>query len=261
MRGAKGVYAILAAFVAFASVGCDHLPGKPGFRPETQTPHQTHNFAILYKTNCSACHGEQGRNGASFSLNNPVYLAWAGRDTLRNIVANGVPHRLMPAFGPSGGGLLTDKQVDEIVDGMMGHWGQPKVLGDQAPPAYAAAMGDAAAGKAVFQTYCARCHGADGKGLPTGGDAVNGSIVDPSYLALISSRGLRDIVVAGMPDEKMPDWRGDVPGKPMTDSEVGDVVAWLVSHRTSYPGTLISPAQKRQKMATHAPAKQSGSRR
>ncbi len=247
---------LMAGMFAFAGVGCNHLPGKPGFRPETQRPDQTRDFAVLYKTNCSACHGEQGKGGPALPLNNPVYLAWAGPDAIRDIVANGVPHRLMPAFGPSGGGLLTDEQVGDIVDGMMNHWGKPNVLDGQNPPAYLPpGAGDATQGKAVFQTYCASCHGADGNGLRRGGTNVYGSIMDPSYLALISSRGLRDIVVAGMPGENMPDWRGDAPGKPMTDREVTDVVAWLVSHRTSYPGAFVSPAEKQQSMATDAPAR------
>jgi mono/diheme cytochrome c family protein len=254
--------AVLAVAIALASTGCDHLPGKPGFRPETQRPDQTHDFAVLYKTNCSACHGDQGKNGPAFPLNNPVYLAWAGHDAIRDIVANGVANRLMPAFASSAGGLLTGEQVEDIVNGMMTHWGQQNILNGQTLPAYTPSTErDAAQGKDVFQSYCARCHGADGKGLSAGIDNVPGSIVDPSYLALISSRGLRDIVVAGMPGEKMPDWRGDVAGKPMTEKDVTNVVAWLVSHRTSYPGTFVSPAVVHEKEAKKAREKSTGSRR
>jgi cytochrome c oxidase cbb3-type subunit 3/ubiquinol-cytochrome c reductase cytochrome c subunit len=53
---------------------------------------------------------------------------------------------------------------------------------------------------------------------------------------------LRDIVVAGLPGEGMPDWRGDRSGKPMTDKEVTDVVAWLGSHRVQFPGQPFSSA-------------------
>ncbi|MHB8301283.1 MAG: c-type cytochrome [Acidobacteriaceae bacterium] len=234
----------MAAGLMFTLGGCKHLPGKPGFRPETMRPDQTHGFEILYKTNCSACHGDQGRNGPALPLNNPVYLAWAGHDAMIGIVSNGVPHRPMPAFGPSGGGMLTDRQVEDIVSGMMQHWGQPGALNGASAPSYSPkASGDVAQGKAAFATYCARCHGADGKGVSGGSPKVAGSIVDPSYLALIGRQGLRDIVVAGLPGEDMPDWRGDVAGKPMTDKEVTDVVAWLVSQRTTYPGTFVPPAR------------------
>lgn len=238
----------LAAVLLLSVLGCNHLPGKPGFRPETQRPDQTHDFAVLYKTNCSACHGDDGRNGPAFSLNNPVYLVWAGHDAIQSIVSNGIPHRLMPAFGPGAGGLLTAEQVENIVDGMMEKWGKADVLNGQNAPEYnSETAGDPTRGEGVFQRDCARCHGADGKGLAGEPPRVPGSIVDPSYLALISSRGLRDIVVAGLPGQNMPDWRGDLPGQPMTVGEVTDVVAWLVSQRTPHPGTFVTPAEKRKK--------------
>jgi hypothetical protein len=69
---------ILSAAVALGAAGC-HPPGKPGFRPETMRPDQTLQFNVLYKSNCSACHGDQGLNGAGLPMDNPVYLAWAGR--------------------------------------------------------------------------------------------------------------------------------------------------------------------------------------
>lgn len=239
--------AIVCAVLSFGVLGCDHLPGKPGFRPETMRPDQTVDFAILYKSNCSACHGDRGSNGAALPLDNPVYLDWAGRDRILQIVANGVPQRLMPAFGKSGGGMLTDRQLQIIVDGMIARWGDHDALNGAHPPAYSAgSKGDAAAGRAAFASYCARCHGADGKGTArrntanhrstANQGAATGSIVDPTYLALISSQGLRDIVVSGLPGEGMPDWRGDATGKPMTDKEVTDVVAWMVSQRVRFPG-------------------------
>jgi mono/diheme cytochrome c family protein len=83
-------------------------------------------------------------------------------------------------------------------------------------------------GATVYQTYCAKCHGPEGKGGETGG-----SVVDASYLALVSDQGLRTAVIAGRVDLGMPDWRGYVPGKPMTDQEISDVVAWMASHHNN----------------------------
>jgi mono/diheme cytochrome c family protein len=237
---------IATALLTLGSVGCSHLPGKPGFRPETLRPDQTLGFTVLYQSNCSGCHGDSGLNGAALPLNNPVYLTWAGREHLIHIVANGVPQSAMPAFGRSGGGLLTDEQVEHIVDGMIAQWGKPDILNNTDPPAYTPMTeGDATQGKAAFQIYCARCHGADGKGISPGaqqGDAI-GSIVDPTYLALITDQGLRDIVVSGLPGEGMPDWRGDATGKSMTDRDVTDIVAWLASQRVQFPGQPFSKSR------------------
>ncbi|MEO6829424.1 MAG: c-type cytochrome, partial [Acidobacteriaceae bacterium] len=114
---------ILGALLAAGLAGCS--TGKPGINPETLRPDQEHDFATLYQQNCSACHGDNGKGGAALPLNNPVYLAWAGHDRIQQIVSNGVPQHLMPAFGMGGGGLLTSQQVEDIVHGMILHWGQP----------------------------------------------------------------------------------------------------------------------------------------
>ena len=75
------------------------------------------------------------------------------------------------------------------------------------------------AGKNVFAMACASCHGPEGRGGPKGG-----SIVDPSYLALVSDQGLRTTVMAGRPDLGMPDWRGYVTVVADADTHV-DVTA------------------------------------
>jgi mono/diheme cytochrome c family protein len=232
---------IVAAIFLLSSVGCDHPPGKPGFRPETMRPDQTVDFHVLYSSNCSACHGDRGLNGPALPLNNPVYLAWAGKEHVLPIVSSGKSLLSMHAFAQSDGGMLTDEQVNIIVDGMIAHWGKPGILNGTNSPGYSpTTKPDLAAGKTAFQAHCASCHGQNGTGPTATGSAakqrVTGSIVDPTYLSLISDRGLRDIVVAGLPGEGMPDWRGDGSGKPMTDKEVTDVVAWLGSHRVRFPG-------------------------
>ena len=68
------------------------------------------------------------------------------------------------------------------------------------------------------------------------------SIVDGSYLALVSDQNLRTTVIAGRPELGAPDWRGDVPGKPMSPEDVSDVVAWLAAQRTQFPGQPYSSA-------------------
>jgi cytochrome c oxidase cbb3-type subunit III len=42
-------------------------------------------------------------------------------------------------------------------------------------------------------------------------------------------------VITGRPELGAPDWRGNVPGKPMSEQEITDVVAWLVSQRAADP--------------------------
>jgi mono/diheme cytochrome c family protein len=87
----------------------------------------------------------------------------------------------------------------------------------------------------VYKTFCQHCHGPDGRGGPKGS-----SITNDSFLALVSDQGLRTTVIVGRPDLGAPDWRGNVPGRPMSDQEVTDVVAWLASQRAQIPGEQFS---------------------
>lgn len=238
---AQNLFSIAAvSLLTFATFGCNSAPGRPKAGPEVPRPDQIHDFAMLYKQNCAACHGENGSQGAATSLANPEYLSLVGGDTLLRITAKGVPGTLMPPFAQSAGGMLTDQQIQDLVNGMMHQWGKPTIFSGQNPPAYASTgTGDVQQGQQAFTTYCARCHGSDGTGIAgkdAGANASRGSIVDPSYLALVSDQSLRTTTIVGLPGQGMPDWRGDVPSHAMTDKEVTDIVAWLASHRTQFPG-------------------------
>jgi mono/diheme cytochrome c family protein len=228
---------LMAAGVAL--VGCNRIPGRPGPGPEVPRPDDVLDFRTLFKANCAACHGENGSSGAAIALANPVYLAIAGGDNLRHITANGVSGTLMPPFAKSAGGMLTDQQIQVLTRGMMQQWSRPDLLaGSSLPPYKSTLAGDSSRGQEAFGIYCAGCHGPAGEG--SSGDAKSGkskigSIVDGSYLALISDQGLRSIVIAGRPDEGMPDWRTHRT-QPMTDQQITDIVAWLASKRTNNPG-------------------------
>ena len=232
---------LAACALTLLCAGCKYVPGRPesvAIRPE-----QVVKFNVLYKQNCAACHGKDGKDGAAISLGNPVYLAFAGAGTIQKLTANGVSGTLMPAFAKSQGGMLTDKQVEILAQGMEAAWGNETLLAGQAVPPYVSSTADDSAHRQqAFATYCASCHGADGTGV-AGGKVPTGSLVDPAYLALISDQGLRSIIVAGEPGEGMPDWRSDINGagsRAMTNQEISDVVAWLSSHRVAAPGQPYS---------------------
>jgi hypothetical protein len=65
--------------------------------------------------------------------------------------------------------------------------------------------------------------------------------VDESFLNLVSDQYLRTIVIVGRPELGAPDWRGNVPGKPMSQQDVSDVVAWLSAQR---PKPALSSSTK-----------------
>jgi len=233
------IFSAVVSFVALSVLGCGKLPGKPGPEPEVARPDHVLDFDTLYKQNCVACHGDQKNPGPAIWLANPVYLATAGEGNIVEVLEHGRPGGLMPAFAQSGGGMLTDRQVQVLAKGMIAAWGKPDALSGMAAPTYKALLkADPAAGRKVFATYCASCHGANGDGA--GGD-VKGSIIDPAFLALVSDQNLRSIVIAGMnPD--MPNFHDQDPAHPLTDQNVTDVVAWVASHRTALAGAPLSEA-------------------
>jgi cytochrome c oxidase cbb3-type subunit III len=223
------VAVVMAALAACS--GCNSSPGRPKSDSEIIPPGQVIEFSLLYSQNCAGCHGANGKGGAAIALADPVFLAIADDSVIRRIAANGVPGTAMPAFAQSAGATLTDKQIDAVVSGIRS-WAKSGVLNNTIPPPYSSRTpGDPQRGAEAYRTYCSSCHGVDGRG-----GSKASSIVDGAYLALVSDQELRTIVIAGRPELGAPDWRGDVEGRPMSAEEVSDVVAWLTSHRTQFPG-------------------------
>src|SRR5258708_20435211 len=117
--------------------------------------------------------------------------------------------------------MLTDEQISGIVGGIRSRWNKHDAL-NPAPPSYnALAPGDPQRGMNVYDTYCSSCHGTAGRG-----GSKAGSIVDRSFLNLASDQYLRTIVIAGRPELGAPDWRGNLPGRPMCQQGLSDPVAW-----------------------------------
>jgi mono/diheme cytochrome c family protein len=213
----------MVCLVCACLAGC-RAPGKPGPNDIPQRPEQITNFATLYNSNCAACHGVDGKHGNAVSLANPAYLAYAGAQNIATITAQGIPGSLMPAFATESGGLLTDAQIRVLSQDMTTQWGRSLPAQASMPPYESKAIGNVQNGEAAYKTYCLRCHAAG-----------SGGILDPTYLALISNGGLRTLIVAGKPEEGMPDWAG-YSGAPLSDQAIADLVAFLTSHRVATPG-------------------------
>jgi cytochrome c oxidase cbb3-type subunit 3 len=237
-----GTLSALAVLSLTMLVACSAPDNEPQTNAEPVAPSQVLDFGTLDAQNCAGCHGAQGRGGASIALANPVYLAIVDETTVRNIVAKGVRGTSMPAFAQSAGGMLTEQQIEVITSGIFSRSGHRQVPDGANPPPYAAkTAGNVDHGQLVFGTYCASCHGSEGGGTPKGS-----AITNDSFLALVSDQALRTIVITGRPELGAPDWRGNVPGRPMTDQEITDVVAWLASRRAQNPGQPYSASNYTQ---------------
>jgi cytochrome c oxidase cbb3-type subunit III len=242
VTGFRHLCRVCAALVAIVAAGCAAPHGQPSLSSEVLAPKDVLAFAPLYAENCSACHGLDGRGGAAIALADPVYLAIADDATIRKVISNGVKGTAMPPFAESAGGMLTDAQIDVITKEIRSRWSRQEVLDTATAPSYAPkSKGDAQRGAADYKTYCESCHGPGGTGGKKGS-----AITNDSFLALVNDQSLRTIIIVGRPELGAPDWRGNLPGKPMSDQEITDVVAWLASQRVQNPGKPYAASNNTQ---------------
>lgn len=238
MRVGLAAAAFLAAAILLTATGCG-APGRPAPDSQALPPGNVVDFNVLFGANCAGCHGENGKGGAALAIGDPVFLAIADDAAIRRVIVAGVPGTAMPAFAESSGGMLTNAQLDAIVGGMRARWARPDALRGADPPPYIAPEpGDAARGANAFSVFCVSCHGSGGHGGPHAS-----SIVDASYLSLVSDQHLRTTIIVGRPELGAPDWRSDVPGKPMSHQDVSDVVAWLAAQRPQSQDQAASGAK------------------
>ena len=216
----------IVSLPAILLAGCNSLPGRPSQADLPLRPSDVTDFATLYRQNCAGCHGVEGKFGAAVAMNNPIYLAIIDHTAMRRVIAEGVSGTAMPSFAQSAGGSLTDRQIDVLVTGIYKSWAGAEDAGAGAPPYSSTLAGNPGNGAQVYAASCQSCHGPDCKGGPKAG-----SVVDPSYLSLVSNQYLRTVVIAGRPELGHPDWRHDGSGQPLTSAQISDVVAWISSKR------------------------------
>ena len=204
-----------------------HAPGKPPSEPVGATS-KVADFSTLYDANCAGCHGVDGKNGPGRILNDKLYLNFIPRTDLKKVLLYGRAGTAMPAWSTSQGGPLSDREIDVLVNGIYTNWGGSFDARGNPIPAYAATVesGNAANGKKLFGRSCFMCHG---PGAPVG------LITTASYLQLVSNQMLRTSIVVGRPDLGMPNYQHLKLGKALTDSDVDDLVAYLVSLRPGQP--------------------------
>jgi mono/diheme cytochrome c family protein len=262
MRLRKERWRLLTLLVVLTA-GCDP-PGKPTDADRPIPADQVKNFDALYSERCAGCHGADGKLGPAPPLNDPLFIAIVSDDELLRVIYEGravTPGQRspMPGFGANRGvpltdarlralaeskeerhaavrqqGPLTNAQIRVLARGIRKRWG-PSASGS--PPPYLSptgGKGSATEGVHMFARACAGCHGKEGEGVERDG-RLRRTINEPAFLALISDRALRRIVITGRPDLGMPayDGKDERPAdfRPLTSAQIDDLVALLVSWR------------------------------
>ncbi len=155
----------------------------------------------VYGAFCAGCHGMSGSGVrsaglASFpSIANPDLLERVSDQFLENTIRHGRPGRRMPAWGDATGGLKPD-EIRSVI-GYLRTVSGVKQKPENTPARWV--KSDAAAGKALYGSACAGCHGAKGEGAEA--PALNNQVLLTSatdtYLVETIGRGRRGTVMQG----------------------------------------------------------------
>ena len=167
--------------------------------------------ALLFSENCAACHGEEGEGGIGPALKSKEFLEASPDELVFSLTRTGVPGTLMPAWGQTFGGPLTDEQIRQIT-AFMRAWepDAPEIIVEIAAP-------DPVGGAAIFSQTCFICHGANGQGTDRA-PALN----DPERLSQLEDAWYRNTIARGRPAKGMPTW-----GTVLSPAEIGDLVALI----------------------------------
>jgi mono/diheme cytochrome c family protein len=246
---------VVFALGLILAAGCT-LRGKPTEADRYHRPEEVLEFATLYRDNCAACHGADGKLGPGPPLRDDLFRALIPTAEVEKVVSHGRTGTLMPAFTRKNGGILTETQVQILVheikgiaykverdaaggvkvvsdhNGVAPSWGIPGPMKDA--PSYLVEKkpkGDWQRGAKIFQTACATCHGDHGLGTDNGL-----RINDAAFLTLNSDQILRRYIITGRSDLHMPDYR-DHEGRsadfvPLTSEQIADLTALLAFWRT-----------------------------
>jgi cytochrome c oxidase cbb3-type subunit 3/ubiquinol-cytochrome c reductase cytochrome c subunit len=180
---------------------------------------------VAYAKYCATCHGPQANGYVADnapSLRTTTFLASAPDTFLRAGIVRGRPGTAMAAYGRAYGGPLGLDEADAIIAFL--RQAGPPAPPPHAEPAFRASTGDPKAGKLVYDSLCARCHG-----TPTQrSSAVH--LANPVFLATASDGFLRAAVESGRPPTSMVPWKGT-----LDDKKIDDVVAYVRSLAVTPP--------------------------
>jgi cytochrome c oxidase cbb3-type subunit 3 len=148
------------------------------FESLTKDPEAHASGQRLFLNNCSQCHGSDGGGQRGFpNLRDQDWLWGGAPETIEQSIVGGRQGQ-MPAWGP----VLGEQGVKEVTHYVLSLSGA----------SHDAAL--ASAGKPRFDTICAACHGAEGKGNPALG-APN--LTDKTWLYGGTERDIIETVTNG----------------------------------------------------------------
>ncbi|WP_347246495.1 c-type cytochrome [Thermogutta sp.] len=185
----------------------------------------------LFAAFCSGCHGPQGE-GRRFpghppapAVGNPDFLAVADDAFLLATIRDGRPGRRMPAFSEAEVGLHPE-EIDSIVEYLRARSGVPSPQPLHSEQRWVSA--DTTRGQALFERWCAGCHGKDGSGPEA--PALN----HPNLLQTASDDFLVETIRRGRRGTNMEGFASPSLNHPvLSDQEIEAIVAYIRTWETA----------------------------
>jgi len=183
----------------------------------------------LFVGHCSGCHGRDGEGATGPQLNNPVFLVSASDVMLREWITFGKEGTEMRGFRKGGQGVteLTGRQIEDLVAYLrfLERAGPDELIRVAKSP-----YGRPETGVALYASYCAGCHGAQGEG------ASGPALANPGFLRFASDGFLMATMALGrLGTEMRPVKRGPQSILGLSSDEVNDLVAYLRSWEYTPP--------------------------
>lgn len=155
----------------------------------------------LFRSNCSACHGDSGARIPDVPLNDPGFLSRLGSGGLTNAISQG--KGIMPAWGTAREGPLNDQSIQAIVDYML------------SPDGLTAGSGP---GRSLFNRNCASCHGSRGTRIPAA------PLNSTTFIAGLNDDALRSVIERGK--DTMPAFGKNFDGS-LSDKQIDQLVQYV----------------------------------
>ena len=136
-----------------------------------------------------------------------------------------IVHKMKSAFGCP----IPEDQIPKLVEYLVSQNAiDPTSLSvkeaQEEGPSLAGDKGDTEHGQAVYEMYCANCHGSKGKGDGPVGQALVPPAADLTTTKKKSDPDLLDAIQNGKPGTAMPPWKGD-----LSAQDIQDVLSYIKS--------------------------------
>ena len=187
----------------------------------------------LFRLHCAQCHGVSGAGGVGPNLTDSITIHGNESSQIRNVIANGVADKLMPAWSP--------KLDDATIDSLTAYVFSIKDTDSSPPPTPEVSQAKLldpelqariTEGKRTFMVHCVECHGNGGMG------GMGPNLTDEFTLHGGKLEDFAATITNGVGGAGMPRW-----GTKLSPERIGDLAEYIYSITGSKP-TGVDPGAR-----------------